>query len=97
MNESENGGVRYVQYSKIFAGVAGIAYLIQVTVTIVLVCVYNYAASALLDILGTTTGLVGVIFGCYTGNSTVEKYIKNRALVNQAMDTTSAQTKKTSG
>lgn len=97
MNENPTDGVRYVQYSKIFAGVAGIAYLIQVTVTIVLVCMYTHAASALLDILGTTTGLVGLIFGCYTGNSTVEKYIKNRSLVNQAVDTTSTPTKKTSG
>lgn len=76
---------KYIQYSKLFTGIAGAAYLIQVTVTIVLVCIYNYAASALLDILGTTTGLVGVIFGCYTGNSTIEKYIRNKSAVDQAI------------
>lgn len=67
---------KYVQYSKRFVGIAGVAYLIQVITTIVLVVVYNYAADALLDILGTTTGFVSVIFGCYTGNSAAEKYIK---------------------
>lgn len=97
MSEYTNDGVRYVQYSKKFTGVAGVAYLIQVIATIVLVCVYSHASSALLDILGTTTGLVGLIFGCYTGNSAVEKYVKNRGLVNQAVGTTSAPSKKTSG
>lgn len=80
-----NAGKKYVQYSKLFTGAAGAAYLIQVTATIILVCTNNYASHALLEILGTTTGLVGLIFGCYTGNSTVEKYIKNKSLVDQAV------------
>lgn len=86
---------KYIQYSKIFTGTAGAAYLIQVAITIVLVCTNNYASSALLEILGTTTGLVGLIFGCYTGNSTVEKYIKNKAAVDQAVSPDAA--KATSG
>lgn len=77
-----NTNGKYVQYSKRVVSIAGIAYLIQLIATITLVCVYNFAASALLEILGTTTGLVGVIFGCYTGNSAAEKYIKNIAAAN---------------
>ena len=77
-----NTNGKYVQYSKRVVSIAGIAYLIQLIATITLVCIYNYVASALLEILGTTTGLVGVIFGCYTGNSAAEKYIKNEAATN---------------
>lgn len=75
---------KYIQYSKLFVGVAGITYLIQVVSTIVLVCVCNYAASALLEILGTTTGLIGVLFGCYTGNSATEKYLKAKTTTTTA-------------
>lgn len=70
---------KYIQYSKVFTGIAGVAYLIQVIAMIVLVCLCNYAADALLEILGTTTGLVGVIYGCYTGNSATEKVIRSKS------------------
>ena len=76
-----NADGRYIQYSKIFVGIAGIAYLVELVAIIVLVCMCHYAANALLNILSTTTGLVGIIFGCYTGNSAAEKYIKNKASV----------------
>lgn len=68
----------YIQYSKLFVGIAGVTYLIQVIATIVLVCICHYASEALLEILGTTTGLVGLFFGCYTGNSATEKYLNTK-------------------
>lgn len=37
------------------------------------------ASDALIEILGTTTGLIGIIFGCYTGNSAAEKYIRGKS------------------
>lgn len=75
----------HVQYSKIFTSAAGIAYSAQVIATIVLVCLFPYQADALIDILGTTTGLIGLIFGCYSGNSAVEKYVVNKSAINSAL------------
>ena len=66
---------KYVQYSKVFTSLAGLAYITQVIVTIVLVCTADYAADALIEILKTTTGVMGIIFGCYSGNSAVEKVV----------------------
>lgn len=68
----------YVQFSKLFTTVVGLSYFIQVIVTMILVCKCEYASSALLDILKTTTGLCGLTFGCYSGNSVAEKYIRNK-------------------
>ena len=65
----------YVQYSKVFTSLAGFAYFCQVVATIVLVCTAEYASDALIEILKTTTGVMGVVFGCYTGNSAVEKVV----------------------
>lgn len=69
----------YVQFSKLFTTVVGLSYFIQVVVTMILVCKCEYASSALLDILKTTTGLCGLTFGCYSGNSVAEKYIRKSA------------------
>lgn len=65
----------YVQFSKVFTSIAGLAYFFQVVVTVVLVCTADYASDALIEILKTTTGVIGVIFGCYSGNSAVEKVV----------------------
>lgn len=77
----------YVQYSKAFTTVVGLSYLVQVVATIILVCKCEYASSALLEILQTTTGLFGLTFGCYTGNSAVEKYITKKASIDIALGT----------
>lgn len=69
----------YVQYSKVFTSLAGLAYFIQVVATIVLVCTVHDVSDALIDILKTTTGVMGIVFGCYTGNSAVEKVVTNKA------------------
>ena len=69
---------KYIQYSKLFVGIAGLVYLVQLISTTILVCTCNYAANALLEIFATTTGLVGVFFGCYTGNSAAEKYLNTK-------------------
>ena len=76
---------QYMQYSKLFTSAFGLAYLLQVTSTVILVCIFPDAQDALLELLKTTTGLFGVVFGCYTGNSTMEKYINKKALANAAM------------
>lgn len=65
----------YIQFSKVFTSLAGLAYFVQVVATIILVCMADYAAESLIEILKTTTGVVGVIFGCYSGNSAVEKVV----------------------
>jgi len=90
-------GGKYVQYSKLFVGIAGVAYLMQVVATIVLVCVFDYASSALLEILGTTTGLIGLFFGCYTGNSATEKWFNTKTTATSTVTTTTTSGKKTSG
>lgn len=74
-----------MQYSKLFTAAVGAAYFAQVVTTMVLVCSYSEAASALLDILKTTTGLFGLIFGCYTGNSAVEKVVSKKSVVDAAL------------
>lgn len=79
MGTTENTNIPYVQFSKKFVSIAGVMYLIQVVVTTILVCTNNYAADSLLEILGTTTGFIGLVFGCYTGNSVSEKFIKTNA------------------
>ena len=66
-------GNTYIQYSKIITSLAALAYAAQVSITIVLACNVPEASDALIEILKTTTGLFGLIFGCYTGNSVVEK------------------------
>lgn len=66
-------GDTYIQYSKIITSLAALAYAAQVSITIVLACNVPEASDALIEILKTTTGLFGLIFGCYTGNSVVEK------------------------
>lgn len=76
---NEANGTKYVQFSKIFVGISGVFYLIEVFLIIYLVCSKSYASDALIEILGTTTGLVGIIFGCYTGNSAAEKYIRGKS------------------
>lgn len=65
----------YVQYSKVFTSLVGLAYFAQVVATIILVCTADYASDALIEILKTTTGVMGVVFGCYSGNSAVEKVV----------------------
>lgn len=66
-------GDTYIQYSKIITSLAALAYAAQVSITIVLACNVPEASDTLIEILKTTTGLFGLIFGCYTGNSVVEK------------------------
>lgn len=78
-------GEAYIQYSKIFTAVVGVLYAVQVGATIALVCHCPDAAEYLLDILSTTTGLFGLVFGCYTGNSVVEKVNTTRKAVSAAM------------
>lgn len=73
-----NTETKYIQYSKLFVSISGIAYLVQVFLTIYLVCTNSCVSSSLIEILGTTTGLVGIIFGCYSGNSAAEKYIRGK-------------------
>lgn len=92
MNISE----RYIQYSKIFTSCFGVCYLLHVISTITLLCLFPEQAGYLLDALDTTTGLFGLVFGCYTGNSTVEKYINKKALTAAAMSGT-AQVKQNEG
>ena len=76
---------QYMQYSKIFTSAFGVAYLLQIASVTVLICLYPDAQDALLELVKTTTGLFGIVFGCYTGNSTMEKYINKKALANAAM------------
>lgn len=76
---------QYIQYSKIFTSYVGFAYLAQVCLTIFLVYTRPSVASALLEILKTTTGLVGLVFGCYSGNSVVEKYVTNKRVIDAAV------------
>lgn len=73
---------QYVQYSKLFTSLAGLAYFIQVVITIILVCTNIESSDALVEILKTTTGVMGVVFGCYTGNSAVEKVVTSKPSVN---------------
>lgn len=68
-----------MQYSKVFTALVGLAYFAQVVATIVLVCTSIESSDALIEILKTTTGVMGVVFGCYTGNSAVEKVVTNKA------------------
>lgn len=82
-------GEEYVQYSKVFTASVGIAYALQVIATIVLVCIHPDSADYLIEILSTTTGLFGLVFGCYTGNSVVEKVNSTRKTVNQITGTQS--------
>ena len=70
---------QYVQFSKIFVTVVAIAYFLQVGVTIFMVCMHPESSSAMVDILEITTGFMVVAFGCYSGNSAVEKVaLKNK-------------------
>ncbi|MCI6374096.1 MAG: hypothetical protein MR821_02225 [Clostridiales bacterium] len=78
-------GEAYIQYSKIFTAVVGVLYAVQVGATIALVCRRPDAAEYLIDILSTTTGLFGLVFGCYTGNSVVEKVNTTRKSVSSVM------------
>jgi len=87
---------RYIQYSKLFTSCFGVAYLLHVISTVVLICLFPEQAEYLLDALTTTTGLFGLVFGCYTGNSTIEKYINKKALTAAVMGET-AQTKQSEG
>lgn len=80
-------GEEYVQYSKVFTASVGIAYALQVIATIALVCIRPDSADFLIEILSTTTGLFGLVFGCYTGNSVVEKVNSTRKTVNQITGT----------
>ena len=82
-------GEEYVQYSKLFTASVGIAYALQVIATIALVCIRPDAADYLIEILSTTTGLFGLVFGCYTGNSVVEKVNTTRKTVSQITGTQS--------
>lgn len=68
-------GEQYIQYSKIFTSVAGILYAMQVLATIVMVCLSPESSDALVSVLEVTTGVMGIIFGCYSGNSAVEKVV----------------------
>ncbi len=87
---------QYMQYSKLFTTAFGVAYLLQVASVTVLICLYPDAQDALLELVKTTTGLFGIVFGCYTGNSTMEKYINKKALTAAAMGGT-AQAKQNEG
>lgn len=82
-------GEEYVQYSKLFTASVGIAYALQVIATISLVCIRPDSADFLIEILSTTTGLFGLVFGCYTGNSVVEKVNTTRKTVSQITGTQS--------
>lgn len=68
-------GEQYIQYSKIFTSIAGICYIIQVLATMIMVCCKPESSDSLIAVLETTTGVVGIIFGFYSGNSAVEKVV----------------------
>ena len=85
-------GDTYIQYSKIITSLAALAYAAQVAITIVLACNVPEASDALIEILKTTTGLFGLIFGCYTGNSVVEKVNLTNKAVSKSLNGTSSTT-----
>ena len=76
---------KYVQYSKLFVTVFGLAYIAHVAVTLILICTYPEQAEAFLETLEKTTGLFGIVFSCYTGNSAVEKYVVNKSQISAAI------------
>lgn len=82
-------GEEYVQYSKVFTASVGIAYALQVIATIALVCIRPDSADFLIEILSTTTGLFGLVFGCYTGNSVIEKVNTTKKAVSKFTSTSS--------
>lgn len=76
---------QYVQYSKLFVSVFGLAYIVHVAATLILICRYPEQSEAFLQTLEKTTSLFGIVFSCYTGNSAVEKYIVNKSQVSAAL------------
>lgn len=76
---------KYVQYSKLFVTVFGLAYIAHVAATLILICTYPEQAEAFLETLEKTTGLFGIVFSCYTGNSAVEKYVVNKSQISAAI------------
>ena len=77
-------GESYIQYSKIFTAAVGLGYAIQVIATMTMICLFPEVAEYLLEVL-TTTSLFGLVFGCYTSNSVLEKFSTAKKTVDKAL------------
>ena len=85
-------GESYVQYSKIFTAAVGLGYATQVIATMTMICLFPEVADYLIEVLGTTTSLFGLIFGCYTSNSVLEKFSTTRKTADKALGNTASST-----
>ena len=85
-------GESYIQYSKIFTAAVGLGYAIQVVATMIMICLFPEVAEYLLEVLSTTTSLFGLVFGCYTSNSVLEKFSTAKKTVDKALENSTPPT-----
>ena len=81
-----NIGDGYVQFTKLLAGAMCIAYIIQIAATFVMICFRMELADPLLALLKNALGFYGLIYGCYAGNSAVEKARQTKTVVESIID-----------
>lgn len=66
-------GDEHVQFTKLLAIALCAFYVTQTAATFIMICVMMEVADPLLMLMKDTLWLYGLIYGCYAGNSAVEK------------------------
>ena len=68
-------GTDYLQFTKALALVMLIAYVVQIIATFVAICIEDDLSEPLLQLISSALGFYGVVYGCYAGNSAIEKAV----------------------
>lgn len=73
-------GSDYVQFSKALALCMLLAYIIQIAATFAAICINIDLAEPLLQLMTSALSFYGIVYGCYAGNSAVEKAVNANKL-----------------
>lgn len=65
----------YVQFTKALALVMLVAFVLQIVATFAAICIDNALADPLQQLISSAMSFYGIVYGCYAGNSAIEKAV----------------------
>lgn len=68
-------GSDYMQFTKALAMAMLISFVIQIVATFVAICIDENLAEPLHDLISSALSFYGIVYGCYAGNSAIEKAV----------------------
>lgn len=71
-------GTDYMQFSKALAIAMLLAYIVQIAATFTAICLNVSLADPLLQLMSSALAFYSIVYGCYAGNSAVEKAVNAR-------------------